>query len=159
MIICFVQYQHSSVQLVLKNGWILKNSTNLLSSLGHLGVHRATSIQTFDFSTMYTSVPHDLLKSCMNNIINNAVKHKHGATWYTQIKVGRNKSFSPAILSMVTINALTVTSAKWLNFCWIIYMSGLVNSFFDKWLPFLWENLCLIIGWLVSLFLRKLVFR
>ena len=52
------------------------NSTNLLSSLGHLGVHRATSIQIFDFSTLYTSIPYDLLIPCMNNIINNAFKHK-----------------------------------------------------------------------------------
>ena len=73
--------------------WILKNSTNLLSSLGHLGVRKATSIQTFDFSTLYTSIPHDLLKSRMNNIINNAFKHKNGATSYTHIKVGRNKSY------------------------------------------------------------------
>ena len=73
--------------------WILKNSTNLLSSLGHLGVHRATSIQTFDFSTLYTSIPHDLLKSCMNSIINNAFKHKNGATRYTHIKVCRNKNY------------------------------------------------------------------
>ena len=73
--------------------WILKNSTNLLSSLGHLGVHRATSIQTFDFSTLYTSIPHDLLKSCMNSIINNTFKHKNGATRYTHIKVCRNKSY------------------------------------------------------------------
>ena len=72
--------------------WLLKNSTNLLSSLGHLGVHKATSIQTFDFSTLYTSIPHDLLKSRMTNIINNAFKHKNGATRYTHIKVGRNKS-------------------------------------------------------------------
>ena len=71
----------------------LRNSTNLLSSLSHLGVHRATSIQTFDFSTLYTSIPHDLLKSRMNNIINNAFKHKNGATRYTHIKVGRNKSY------------------------------------------------------------------
>ena len=28
--------------------WVLKNFTNLLSSLGQLGVHRATFIQTFD---------------------------------------------------------------------------------------------------------------
>ena len=73
--------------------WILKNSTNLLSSLGHLGVHKATSIQTFDFSTLYTCIPHDLLKCHMNNIINNAFKHKNGATRYTHIKVGRNKSY------------------------------------------------------------------
>ena len=73
--------------------WILKNSTNLLSSLGHLGVHRATSIQTFDFSTLYASIPHDLLKSHMNSIINNALKCKNGATRYTHIKVCRNKSY------------------------------------------------------------------
>ena len=73
--------------------WILKNSTNLLSSLGHLGVHRATSIQTFSFSTLYTSTPHDLLKSRMNSIINNAFKHKNGAKQHTHIKVCRNKSY------------------------------------------------------------------
>ena len=78
--------------------WILKNSTNLLSLLGHLGVHRATSIQIFDFSTLYTSIAHDLLKSRMNSIINNAFKHKNGATQYTHIKVGRNKAISPVIL-------------------------------------------------------------
>ena len=61
--------------------------------LKFLGVHKATSIQTFDFSTLYTSIPHDLLKSRMNNIINNAFKHKNGATRYTHIKVGRNKSY------------------------------------------------------------------
>ena len=77
----------------VNNMWILKNSTNLLSSSGHLGVHRATSIQTLDFSTLYTSIPHDLLKSRMNSIINNAFKHKNAATRYTHIKVCRNKSY------------------------------------------------------------------
>ena len=85
---CSIKTSHTGVN----NMWILKNSTNLLSSLGHLGVHKATSIQTFHFSTLYTSIPHDLLKSRMNNIINNAFKHKNGATRYTHIKVGRNKS-------------------------------------------------------------------
>ena len=70
--------------------WILKYSTNLLSSLGHLGVRKATSIQTFDFSTLHTSIPHDLLKSLMNNM---PFKHKNGATRYTHIKVDRNKSY------------------------------------------------------------------
>ena len=86
---CSIKTSHTGVN----NMWILKNSTNLLSSLGHLGVHKATSIQTFDFSTLYTSIPHDLLKSRMNNIINNAFKLKNGATRYTHIKVGRNKSY------------------------------------------------------------------
>ena len=70
---CSVKASHARVN----NMWILTNSTNLLSSLAHLGVHKATSIQTFDFSTMYTSIPHDLLKPRMNNITNNAFKHKN----------------------------------------------------------------------------------
>ena len=74
--------------------WILKNSTNLLSSLAHLGVRKATSIQIFDFSTLYTFIPHDLLKSCMNNINNNAFKHKNGAT----LKLAEIKAISPMIL-------------------------------------------------------------
>ena len=86
---CSIKTSHTGVN----NMWILKNSTNLLSSLGNLGVHKATSILTFDFSTLYTSIPHDLLKSRINNIINNAFKHKNGATQYTHIKVGRNKSY------------------------------------------------------------------
>ena len=78
--------------------WILKNSTNLLSSLGHLGVHKATSIQTFDFFTLYTSIPHDLLKSRMNNIINNAFKHKNGAADILTSKLAEIKAISPVIL-------------------------------------------------------------
>ena len=86
---CSIKTSHTGIN----NMWILKNSTNLLSSLGHLGVDRATSVQTFDFSTLYTSIPHDLLKSRMNNIIHNAFKHKNEAARYTHIKVGRNKSY------------------------------------------------------------------
>ena len=86
---CSVKTSHTGVN----NMWILKNSTNLLSSLAHLGVRKATPIQTFDFSTLYTSIPHDLLKSHMNNIINDAFKHKNGATRYTHIEVGRNKGY------------------------------------------------------------------
>ena len=73
---CSINTSHTGVY----NMWILKNSANSLSPLSHLGVHKATSIQTFHFSTLYTSIPHDLLKFRMNNITNNAFKHKNGAT-------------------------------------------------------------------------------
>ena len=86
---CSVNTSHTGVN----DMWILKTSTNLLSPLAYLGVRKATSIQTLDFSTLYTSIPHDLLKSRINNIINNAFKRKNGATRYTHIKVGRNKSY------------------------------------------------------------------
>ena len=72
---CSIKTSHTGVN----NMWIPKNSTSLLSSLSHLGVHRTTYIQTFDFSTLYTSIPHDLLKSRVNSIINNAFKYKNEA--------------------------------------------------------------------------------
>ena len=86
---CSVKTSHTGVN----NMWILKNSTSLLSSLAHLGVRKATSIQTFDFFTLYNSISHDLLKSRMNNIINNAFKHKMELHETSTIKFGRNKSY------------------------------------------------------------------
>ena len=44
----------------VNNMWILINSTSLLSSLDQLDVRTATSVQAFDFSTLYTPIPHDL---------------------------------------------------------------------------------------------------
>ena len=77
--------------------WIRKNSTNSLS-LAHLGVRKATSIQTFDFSTLHTSIPHDLLKSRMNNIINNALNTKMELHDTPISKLAEIKSISPMIL-------------------------------------------------------------
>ena len=47
----------------VKSMWIVKNSTSLLSSLDQLDIRKATTVQTYDFSTLYTSIPHNLLKS------------------------------------------------------------------------------------------------
>ena len=58
------------------NMWILKNSTNLLSSLDQLDVRTATSVQTFDLSTLYTSISHDLLKSRISNLVHDAFRKK-----------------------------------------------------------------------------------
>ena len=64
----------------------------LTAIIGSLGVSKATSIHTFDFSTLYTSIPHDLLKSRMINIISNAFRHKNRHTRYN-LKVARNESY------------------------------------------------------------------
>ena len=47
----------------VNNMWIMKNYTSLLSSLSQVDVRTATLVQTFDFSTLYTSVSYNLLKS------------------------------------------------------------------------------------------------
>ena len=75
------------------NMWILKNSRSLLSSLDQLDVCAATSVQTFDFSTIYTSIPHDLLKSRISNLVHNAFRKKDGGVRYTHMKVTRAKGY------------------------------------------------------------------
>ena len=49
--------------MVSNDMWAVKSSTSLSSSLSQLDVRTATSVQTFDFSIIYTSIPCDLLKS------------------------------------------------------------------------------------------------
>ena len=78
--------------------WILKNSTNLLPSLEKLDVRYAKSVQTFDFPTLHTSIPHALLKSRISTLIRNPFKKKDGSIRYTCIKVyGRRGYFSNSI--------------------------------------------------------------
>ena len=73
----------------VNNMWIMKNSTSLLSSLDQLDVRRATSVQTFDFSILYTSIAHDLLKSRISNLVHNAFRKKDGSLRYAHVKVTR----------------------------------------------------------------------
>ena len=77
----------------VNNMWILKNSRSLLSSLDQLDVRTATSVQTFDFSTLYTSIPHNLLKSGISNLVHNAFSKKDGNVRYTHIKVTRAQEY------------------------------------------------------------------
>ena len=75
------------------NMWILKNSTSSLSSLDQVDVRTATSVQTVDFSTRHTSIPHDLLKSKISNLAHNAFRKKDGSVRDTHIKVTRAKGY------------------------------------------------------------------
>ena len=73
--------------------WIVKNSTSLLSSLDQLDVRTATSVQTYDFSTLYTSIPHNLLNSRITALIHNSFKSRNGSNRYTHIKITSGKGY------------------------------------------------------------------
>ena len=77
----------------VNNMWILKNTTSLLSSLDQLDVGTATSVQAFDFSSLYTSIPYDLLKSRISNLLRNDFRKKDGSIRYTHTKVTRAKGY------------------------------------------------------------------
>ena len=91
----FVRYCNTKTSRIdVNNRWILKNSTSLLSSLDQLDVRTATSVQTFDFLTLYTSIPHDLLKSRISNLVQNAFGKKDEGVRYIHIKLQEQKGIS-----------------------------------------------------------------
>ena len=62
--------------------WILKNSKELLDHLKSQNFNLVTNIKSFDFSTLYTTIPHQKLKSRLATIIRNSFLHKNGNRRY-----------------------------------------------------------------------------
>ena len=58
-----------------------------------LDVRTAMSVQTFDFSTLYTSILRDLLKSRISNLAHNPFRKKDRSVKYTHIKVTRVQGY------------------------------------------------------------------
>ena len=51
--------------------WIIDNNVPILERIKHLSNnHKAVNISTFDFSTLYTSIPLDDLKDNSTNFVN-----------------------------------------------------------------------------------------
>ena len=73
--------------------WIVKNSTSLLSSVDQLDVHTTTLVQTYDFSTLYTSIPHNLLKSRITTLVYNSFKRRDGSNRYTHPEITSGKGY------------------------------------------------------------------
>ena len=71
---CETAYLRSGVNQM----WILKNSKELLEHLQSPNFNHITSIRSFDFSTLYTTIPHQKLKSRIATIIRNSFIHKNG---------------------------------------------------------------------------------
>ena len=82
---CETSYARSGVNEI----WILKNSKELLDHLQSPNFNHITSIKSFDFSTLYTTIPHPKLKSRLATIIWNFFIHKIGNRRYEFLVFGR----------------------------------------------------------------------
>ena len=63
---CSITYARS----VVNQMWILINSKELLDNLKAKACLKINSIKSFDFTTLYTTIPHDNLKSKFKEIVN-----------------------------------------------------------------------------------------
>ena len=70
--------------------WSIKNSTEILNKLKAKGF-QASTISTYDFSTLYTTLPHDLIKNQLVDLIENAFRREEVLIW----PVMKNELVSP----------------------------------------------------------------
>ena len=75
-----VIYSHSGINQM----WILKNTKELLDNL---------QSHSYDFSTLYTTIPHTKLKSRLSELIRNEFKCKDGKKRYEYIVVGYDSTY------------------------------------------------------------------
>ena len=73
--------------------WILENSKEILENLKAQSLHSVHSIKSFDFSTLYTTIPHDKLKSKLKEIINQCFFHKNGNRRFQYIVIGYKDTY------------------------------------------------------------------
>ena len=73
--------------------WILKNSKELLENLISPNFNHITSTKSFDFSTLYTTIPHDKLKSRLADIIRNSFIFKNGIRIYKYLVLGHKEAY------------------------------------------------------------------
>ena len=70
--------------------WILKNSKELLE---HSTFKSVTINKSFDFSTLYTTIPHQKLKDRLTSIIRNAFIFKNGNRRYKYLVLGHEETY------------------------------------------------------------------
>ena len=73
--------------------WILKNSKELLEHLKSPAFNHVTSIKSFDFYTLYSTIPHKKLKERLSSIIRNAFIFKNGNRRYKYLVLGHEETY------------------------------------------------------------------
>ena len=66
--------------------WSIKNSGEILNKLKSRGF-LAPSFSTYDFSTLYTTLPHNLIKEKLTELIEQTFKRGAHFIWLVMIKV------------------------------------------------------------------------
>ena len=84
---CDTAYSRNGVNQM----WILKNSKELLQNLKAQSL--VNIIKTFDFSTLYTTIPHSKLKSRLKDLIFECFFRKNGKRRYKYLIINYNSMY------------------------------------------------------------------
>jgi hypothetical protein len=72
---------------------ILKNSKDLLEYIQSRSLSSCNSIKTFDFATLYTTIPHSKLKEKLRGLVQLCFLKKNDQRRYKYLVLGRDRSY------------------------------------------------------------------
>ena len=84
---CETVYSRSGINHM----WILKNSKDLLDNFKSRSFSQVSYILTFDFSTLYTTLPHDKLKTRLKEKIHKVFSHRNYGSQF--VVLGYNSKY------------------------------------------------------------------
>ena len=84
---CETVYSRSGINHM----WILKNSKDLLDSLKSRSFSQVSSIKTFDFSTLYTTIQHEKLKTRLKETIHKVFSNRNYGSKF--VVLGYNSTY------------------------------------------------------------------
>ena len=115
-------------------------SGEVLSKLKDIG-YQATSVSTYDFSTLYITLPHNLIKEKLLILIERTFYKKEGKLF---LACNDKKAFFTSKDNIKDINfGLVRMYVTPYRFSWTIFILGLALSYTDKLLVFRWVQIVL----------------
>ena len=127
-------YERSEKNII----WPIKNSGEVLSKLKDIG-YQATSLSTYDFFTLYTTLPHNLIKEKLLDLIEQTFYKKEGKLY---LACNDKAFFTSADHNRGYIVKMYVTPYR---FSWTIFILGLALSYTDELLVFRWVQIVLLL--------------
>ena len=100
--------------------WPIKNSGEVLSKLKDIG-YQATSLSTYDFSTLYTTLLHNLMKEKRPSI-------KRKVSYTLLVMIRKRFSLLQTIIEDITFDLVRMYVTPY-RFSWTIFILGLALSY------------------------------
>ena len=123
--------------------WPIKNSGEVLSKLKDTG-YQATSLSTYDFSTLYTTLPHNLIKEKFLDMIERIFYKNEGKLYLACNHIRKRFSLLQTIIEGITFGLVRMYVTPY-RFSWTIFILGLALSYTDKLLVFRWVQIVFLL--------------
>jgi hypothetical protein len=125
---CDTSYSRGGVNQM----WILKNSTDLFQYIQSGSLSSCNNIKTFDFSTLYTTIPHSKPKDKLRELVQLCFIKKNGQRRYKYLVLGRDRSYFIKHHSDSTKKFSETNIFNMLELLIDNYLLCLVDVFFNK---------------------------